>query len=86
MYRLWDDGGSFHGYLSCVFLHSLEVEIGGVDQVVSIDDGYQLPFYTVSLTASEHIPHLVVLTHTHTDTDTFIYTCVLFRTFYLHTA
>lgn len=74
MYRLWDGGsGDFHGYLGCVFLHSLEVEEGDIDQVISIDDGYQLPFYAFSLTAAEHIPHLGVLTRIHT----LLYLCTL---------
>lgn len=66
--RLWDSGGGFHGYLGCIFLHGLEVEEVGVDQVVAMDDGDQLPFDVVSLTEAQHLPQLRVLTHTHKHT------------------
>lgn len=58
----------FHSYLGGVFLHCLEVEEGDVDQVVAVDNGYQLPFYIVTLPKAEHISQLGVLTHTRTHT------------------
>lgn len=71
---LWD-GGGFHSYLGCIFLHSLEVEEGDVDQVVAMDDGYQLPFNVVTLTEAQHLPQLRVLTHT--QTHTLLYFCAV---------
>lgn len=53
-------------YLGRVFLHCLEVEERGVDQVIAMDDGYQLPFDVVTLPEAQHLPHLWVLKHTHT--------------------
>lgn len=63
--RLWD---GFHFYLGRVFLHCLEVEERGVDQVIAMNDSYQLPFNVVALTEAQHLPQLWVLKHTHTHT------------------
>lgn len=35
----------FHGNLGSVFLHGLEVEEGYVDQVIAVDNRYQLPLH-----------------------------------------
>ena len=59
------DGG-FHGYLGCIFLHGLEVQVRNVDQVIAIDNGYQLPLDAASLNEAEHVPQLGVLKQKHT--------------------
>lgn len=68
--RLWGACGCVHSYLGRVLLHGLEVEEGGVDQVIAMDDGDQLPFNVVALAKAQHLPQLLVLEHTNTHTYT----------------
>lgn len=63
--RFWDGDSGLHGYLGSVFLHSLEVDEGGVDQVVAVDNSHQLSFDTVALSEAEHLPQLRILPHKH---------------------